>query len=48
MSKKPLCDDSSILVLFKKVIYKLVGVPNFWEGQVEKGLNVESVHFSRA
>ena len=31
-----LCDDSSILVLFKKVILKWVGVPEFWERQVEK------------
>ena len=29
-------DDSSVLVLFKKVILKWVGVPGFWEGQVEK------------
>ena len=34
--KIKLCDDSSILVLFKKVILKWVGVPDFWEEQVEK------------
>ena len=28
---KTLCDDSSILVLFKKVILKWVGVPVFWD-----------------
>ena len=31
-----LCDDSSILVLFKTVVLKRVGMPHFWEGQVEK------------
>ena len=36
VKNKTLCDDSSILVLFKKVILKWVGVLNFWEGQVEK------------
>ena len=30
-----LCNDSSIVVLFKKVILKWVGVPHVWEGQVE-------------
>ena len=33
---KILCNDSCILVLFKKVILKWVGVPDFWEGQVEE------------
>ena len=32
---KTLSDDSSILVLFKEVIFKFVGVPDSWEGQVE-------------
>ena len=32
---KNFCNDSSILVLFKKVIFKWVGVPHLWEGQVE-------------
>ena len=31
-----LCNDSSIVVLFKQVILKWVGVPHAWEGQVEK------------
>ena len=31
-------NDSPILVLFKKVILKWVGMPYFWEGQVEKWL----------
>ena len=30
------CNDNSILVLFRKVILKWVGVPNFWKAQVEK------------
>ena len=34
--KIKLCDDSSVLVLSKKVILKWVGVPDFWEGQVGK------------
>ena len=33
---KTLCKDSSILVLFKKVTFGWVGMPDFWEGQVEK------------
>ena len=33
---KTLCDDSSIHALFRKAIYKLVGVPDVWKGQVEK------------
>ena len=33
---KTSCNDSSILVLRRKVILKWVGVPNFLEGQVEK------------
>ena len=33
--KIKLRDDSSIHVTFKKVIWKWVGVANFWEGQVE-------------
>ena len=33
---KTWCNDSSILVLFKRVILKWVGVPDFWEGQVKK------------
>ena len=28
--------DSPIPVLLRKAIYKLVGVPDFWEGQLEK------------
>ena len=32
---KTLPDDSSILLLFIKVILKWVGVPDFWEGHVE-------------
>ena len=31
-----LCNDSSILVLFKKAILKWARVPHFWEGQVDK------------
>ena len=34
--KYTLCNDSSILVLFKKVILKWVVGPDFWEEQVEK------------
>ena len=33
---KTLCDDSSIILIFRKVIYKWVGVPDFREGQAEK------------
>ena len=33
---KTLCDDSSVLLIFKKVILMWVGVPGFWEGQMEK------------
>ena len=36
---KTLCNDSSILVLFKKVILKRVEVPDFWDGQVENKVN---------
>ena len=36
VKNKTLCDDSSIHVLSKKVILKWVGVPDFWERQVEK------------
>ena len=44
---KTLCDDSSIRVLFKNVIYKWVGAPNVWEGKMENvGLNVENILFS--
>ena len=35
VKNKTLCDDSSILVRFKKIILKWAGVPDFWEGQVE-------------
>ena len=31
-----MCSDSPICLLFKTVIYKWVGMPDFWEGQVEK------------
>ena len=34
VKNKTLCDDSSILLLFIKVILKWVGVLDFWEGQV--------------
>ena len=33
---KTLCNDSSILAFFKKLVLKWVGVPDFWEEQVEK------------
>ena len=33
---KTLCDDSSVLALFKKVILKWAGVPSFGERQVAK------------
>ena len=36
VKNKTLCDDSSILVVFKKVILTWVEAPDFWEGQVEK------------
>ena len=36
MKNNSLCNDSSILVCFKKVILKQVGVPDCWEGQAEK------------
>ena len=32
---KTLCNESYILVLFKKVILKWVGVPDFWDRQVK-------------
>ena len=35
VSNKILCNNSSILVLFKKVIFKWMGVPDFWEGQMK-------------
>ena len=45
---KFLCDDSSVLVLFKKVILKWVGVPGFLGGTGGKiGLNVEKWSFSQ-
>ena len=40
---KKLCNHSSIRVLFKKVICKWVGVPDFWEGPSGKiKLNVKT------
>ena len=44
---KTLCDDSSILEFFKKVILKWVGVPNFWEGQVENRAKCGKWSFSQ-
>ena len=43
---KTLCDDISILVLFRKVLLKWVGVPDFLEGAGGKiRLNVEKLSF---
>ena len=33
---KTLCNDNSFLVFSRKVILKWVGMPDFWELQVEK------------
>ena len=42
---KSLFGDSSILVLFIKVIYKWMRVPDFWEGEWKIGLNLEKFLF---
>ena len=43
---KNLCNHSSIRVLFKKVIYKWMEVPDFWEGPSGKiRLNVKACPF---
>ena len=42
---KTLCNDSSILVLFKKVILMWVGVPDLRGTGGKTGLNVENIHF---
>ena len=43
MLNKTLCNDSSILLLLKQLIFKWVEVPDVWEGHVENKVKCEKM-----